>query len=69
MKTLLFTAFNLTFIGLSFVVCFLCLFLLLIKIMSYIVDKYHTNNPKNTTIDEEAEFVIKNAIKQHIENV
>ncbi len=69
MEELLLTAFNLTFIGLSFVVGFLCLFLLLIKIMSYIVNKYFDNNTENTNIDEEAEFVIKNAIKQHIKNV
>lgn len=68
----LITALNLAFIGMSFVVVFLFIFLLATKLMSYVVQKFIIENnitKQDTTIDEKAEFIIKNAIKQHIKNV
>ncbi len=70
--SLLAQAINLTYFGMGFVFLFLLLLVFITKLMSVIIQKIHhqkTNTTKNLylgdELDEEAKFVIEQAIKMH----
>lgn len=72
MKDVILAAVDITIIGMGFVIGFLIVFSLSTKLMSVVVQKISkakTPPPEQALISEEARFVIKDAIKQHIKNV
>ena len=70
MNDIWFSALNITFIGMGFVVLFLLLFLFATKLMSVFIQKIdRAKNNQTNAISEEEEMVIQEAVKQHIKNV
>lgn len=73
MKDAIWAAVDITILGMGFVIGFLIVFSLSTKLMSVVVEKItkakNPSPPKQEAISEEAKFVIKKAIEQHIKNV
>ena len=69
---ILLAAFNLTMLGMTFVFAFLVIFLLTTQLMSYTISKRENFKKKSShkqvddDISEETAFIIRDAIKQHI---
>lgn len=69
-NTIFLDAINISIIGMGFVVAFLVLFLFSTQIMSAIIVRLQKKQEdKKKVISEEASFVIKNAVQQHLKNV